>query len=220
MVDIDTSQKTPRAALAVRVKRDRAADFGLSPGQIGAALRPLIAGEAVGTWKSPDGNTRNVVVRLPPDDRTRVSDLDRLPLRSSVPGEDGSPRMVRLGSLADVLPSTAGTQIDRKSLAREILVSANADGRAVGDVSADIETGIAKIALPAGYRLSLGGAAADIEETTGQAAVALVLAVVFIYMPAANASAVITTKSGPSAFQPPVHSCTIPTASGPSAANE
>ncbi|MET0217499.1 MAG: efflux RND transporter permease subunit [Burkholderiales bacterium] len=181
-VDIDTSQKAARAALAVRVKRDRAADLGLSVGQIAAVLRPLVAGEAVSTWKSPDGSTRDIVVRLAAEDRSRVSDLDRIPLRSSLPNEDGSARMVTLGRVADVVPTTAVTQIDRKSLAREILVSANADERPVGDVSADVEAGIAKVPLPPGYRLSMGGAAADIEETTGQASVALVLAVVFIYM--------------------------------------
>jgi HAE1 family hydrophobic/amphiphilic exporter-1 len=61
-------------------------------------------------------------------------------------------------------------------------VSTNADGRPVEEVSDDIAAGIAQLSLEPEYRLSLGGTAADIEETTGQASVALVLAVVFIDM--------------------------------------
>jgi multidrug efflux pump subunit AcrB len=61
-------------------------------------------------------------------------------------------------------------------------VGTNADGRPVEEVSDDIAAGIAQLSLEPEYRLSLGGAGADIEETTGQASVALVLAVVFIDM--------------------------------------
>ena len=182
VVDIDTSQKSARPALAVRVRRDRASDLGLSVGQVAAAVRPLLAGEAVGTWQGPDGNTYDVVARLPAEDRARVSDLDRIPLSSKLPNEDGSPKMIALGKVADIVPAEATTQIDRKALAREILVSGNTEGRPVGDVGDDMAAGIAKLTLPPGYRLSIGGAAADIEETAGQASVALVLAVIFIYM--------------------------------------
>ena len=97
-----------------------------------------------------------------------------------------------------VVPATAVTQIDRKSTRARDSGERERRRRPVGDVSAEIEAGIAKIPLPPGYRLSMGGAAADIEETTGQASVALVLAVIFIYMILASQFAVVHCSRSPS----------------------
>jgi HAE1 family hydrophobic/amphiphilic exporter-1 len=52
LIDLESSLKESRPTLALQVDRERAADLGVSIGQIGSALRPLLAGEAVTTWQA------------------------------------------------------------------------------------------------------------------------------------------------------------------------
>jgi hydrophobic/amphiphilic exporter-1 (mainly G- bacteria), HAE1 family len=98
------------------------------------------------------------------------------------PAADGSPRVVRLSQVADIVPSTGPNQINRRDLEREINFDANALGRSSGEISADIRAALDGIAFPPGYRYSFGGSTKNMQESFEYAVGALALAVVFIYM--------------------------------------
>jgi hydrophobic/amphiphilic exporter-1 (mainly G- bacteria), HAE1 family len=182
LVDIDSSQKAAKPTLAVRVNRELASDLGVGVGRIGEALRPLIAGEAVSTWKAPDDENYDVKVRLPRAEREGRSDLERIYITSSQTNADGSPKMVPLRQVAEFVPTFGATQINRKDLTREVLVTANALGRPAGDLGEEIKTRLGDIPTPPGYRFVMGGSTKDIQETLGYALSALGLAVIFIYL--------------------------------------
>ena len=135
----------------------------------------------MGNWRAPDGENYDVNVRLAPDSRYAIGDLQRMPINVA-PAADGSPRVVRLSQVADVTPSTGPNQINRRDLNREINVDANAFGRSSGDVSADIRKVLDGISWPPGYRYSFGGSTKNMTESFNYAVGALGLAVVFIYM--------------------------------------
>ncbi|MEO8039743.1 MAG: efflux RND transporter permease subunit [Betaproteobacteria bacterium] len=181
-VDIDTSLKAAKPTIEVRLNRDVASDLGVGVAQVGKALRPLLAGEAVSTWKGPDDENYDVRVRLPLDERRTAADLDRLTVASERLGADGTPKLVALRQVADFVPTLGASQINRRDLAREVLVSANVFGRPAGDVGRELKEKLAAIAVPPGYRFVMGGSTKDIQETTGYAISALLLAVVFIYL--------------------------------------
>jgi HAE1 family hydrophobic/amphiphilic exporter-1 len=163
------------------MRRDAAADLGLNVNAVAGALRTLVAGQTVGNWRAGDGETYDVRVRLAPEARDDRSDLTHLPLIVTA-AADGSPRVVRLSQVADVLPSTGPNQINRRDLTREINVDANVMGRSAGDVSADIRKVLDGMAWPPGYRYSFGGSTKNMQDSLGYALAALVMAVVFIYM--------------------------------------
>ncbi|MFO1319893.1 MAG: efflux RND transporter permease subunit [Burkholderiales bacterium] len=181
-VDLDSSLKAAKPMLEVKLDREGAADLGVGVAQVAAALRPLIAGEAVSTWKAPDAENYDVRVRLPQDERRSQADLDRLRVASAETGADGAPKLVPLRQIAAFLPTVGPTQINRRDLHREVLVTANVHGRPAGDVGGVIKEKLAEIALPPGYRFVMGGSTKDIAETSRYAGQALLLAVVFIYL--------------------------------------
>ena len=181
-VDVDTSLKAAKPTLAVRVNRELASDLGLGVGRIGEALRPLLAGDAVSNWKAPDDENYDVKVRLPRADRESRGDLERIYIAGSQLNVDGSPKMVALRQVAEIVPTLGATQINRKDLTREVLVTANVYGRPAGDLGKEIKAKLVDIPLQPGYRFVMGGSTKDIQETMGFAATALALAVVFIYL--------------------------------------
>jgi HAE1 family hydrophobic/amphiphilic exporter-1 len=150
--------------------------------QVSAALRPLVAGEAATTWRAPDDENYEVRVRLPREARGSITDLERLTIASTQSEADGSPKMVALRQIARFEPGVGPTQINRKDLTREILLSANVQGAAAGTVGQQVGAELARIALPPGYRFVTGGATRDMTESFGFAVQALLLAVIFIYM--------------------------------------
>jgi len=181
LVDLDSSAKPNKPTLDVVVKRDIASDLGLSVGQIGSALRTLVAGQTVGSWRAPDDQTYDVNVRLSPDARNSARDMEMLPFTVGT-NADGSARIVRLNQVANVRESTGPNQINRRDLTREVAISGNVNGRSGGEVSADITTAMDTIAMPPGYSYKFSGSTKDMAEAFGYAISALMLAVVFIYM--------------------------------------
>jgi hydrophobic/amphiphilic exporter-1 (mainly G- bacteria), HAE1 family len=181
LVDLDSSVKPNKPTLNVAVNRDAASDLGLSVGQIGSALRTLVAGQTVGNWRAPDDQTYDVNVRLAPQARNSPDDLQRLPFALGA-NPDGSSRVVRLNQVALVSESTGPNQINRRDLTREVAINANVYGRSAGEVSADIRAALEGINFPPGYRYQFGGSTKNMAESFGYAISALVLAIVFIYM--------------------------------------
>ncbi len=181
LVDLDSSVKPNKPVIGVQVKRDAASDLGLGTAQLAGPLRTLVAGQTVGNWRAPDDQTYDVNVRLNPQARNSPQDLERLPLVVGA-AADGSPRVVRLGQVAQVSETTGSNQINRRDMMREVAFNANVFGRAAGEVSADIRLAMDSIALPPGYRYAFGGSTKNMAESFGYALSALAMAVIFIYM--------------------------------------
>ncbi|MDO9092886.1 MAG: efflux RND transporter permease subunit [Rubrivivax sp.] len=184
LTDLDSTLKPDKPTIAVDVKRDAAADLGLSVNTLANTLRVLVAGTSVGSWRASDGENYDVRLRLAPDSRNSMKDLSELPLVIGA-NADGSARVVRLSQVADVRSATGPNQINRRDLNREVNIDANADpvtGRSSGEVSADIRALLDRMAWPPGYRYSFGGSTKNMQESFSYAVGALALGVVFIYM--------------------------------------
>ena len=69
IADLETSDKAANPALSVRLNNDAAADLGITVQQVGATIRPLLAGDTVSYWLGPDGQNYEVNVQLPKDRR-------------------------------------------------------------------------------------------------------------------------------------------------------
>ncbi|MFC4158103.1 efflux RND transporter permease subunit [Chitinimonas lacunae] len=183
VVDVQTSLRANKPSVDVEVDRAMAAAVGLSVGQVGSALRPLIAGDVATTWKAPDGENYDVVVRLPADLRRVAADLSRLPIASNdTDPATGLPTMIPLSQVATLRESGTATLIKRSSLFRTVDIYADVAGRPVNEASADVKKVLDSIQLPSGYRFEQEGAQKDMEESFGYAMMALALGVIFIYM--------------------------------------
>ena len=182
LVDLESTLKQPKSMVNVTINREAANDAGLSIGQIGQALRPLLAGDNVSTFKDDNGNNIDVNVRLNDDNRQTISQLQSMYLSSSRMDQNGQPMLVPLSQVANFSETLGAPQINRRSLFREVVVQANTDGRPAGDIGADITKIQNEMKLPPGYSFAVQGSNKDMAESIGYATTALGLAIVFIYM--------------------------------------
>nr|WP_315264452.1 efflux RND transporter permease subunit [Moraxella osloensis] len=182
LVDLESTLKQPKSMVNVTINREAANDAGLSIGQIGQALRPLLAGDNVSTFKDDNGNNIDVNVRLNDDNRQTISQLQSMYLSSSRTDSNGQPILIPLSQVANFSETLGAPQINRRSLFREVVVQANTDGRPAGDIGADITKIQNEMKLPPGYSFAVQGSNKDMAESIGYATTALGLAIVFIYM--------------------------------------
>jgi HAE1 family hydrophobic/amphiphilic exporter-1 len=182
MADVETSLEKSKPELRVRVDRGRASDLGLSAGPIGTTLRAAVAREIASSVEDAAGDSHDVRVRLRPDQRRFAEDLLALTVPNDRDDPAGDKTLITLREVAAAEAGTGPSTIRRKDLQREVRVSANPDGRSLGEITADIEAAAAKLRLPPGYDIVHGGDAEELKDMFANIFRALFLAVVFIYL--------------------------------------
>lgn len=174
-VDIDATFETGKPETDVRVRRDRAADLGISPADIGQTLRVAIGGLDIARWKQ-DGDRYDIAVRLFESARRRTEDIAALRVRS----KSGS--LVELANVATLENIGAPVEIARYNRQRQITVLANMEGKVLGEATVEIEKFIKEIGLPPGYATGWTGFADTMNETAQNMLITLILAIIVIYM--------------------------------------
>jgi hydrophobic/amphiphilic exporter-1 (mainly G- bacteria), HAE1 family len=192
IADMEISEKAASPALSIRLNNDAAADLGISVQQVGATVRPLLAGETVTYWLGPDAQNYEVNVQLPKEGRQLASDLGNLYISTNKRGPDGELRMVPLRQVAEIVETTSPQIIKRQDLQRRVALYANAEGRPSGNVGDDVKKIIEATTLPPGYRFVVAGQQEDTAESTAALVASLGLAIIFIYLVLASQFASFT----------------------------
>jgi multidrug efflux pump subunit AcrB len=182
VADILYSQEGANPATIVKIDSELANDLGLSVTQIGAALRPFVAGDQISRWLAPDGQNYDVNVQLPKSGRQKISDLADLSVASTRLDASGNPIMVPLRQVVQFVPSTSPQVLKRQALERRVAVYAGVEGRPVGDAMGEVQKAMKAMELPAGVRFDVGGEAQMMAETMSGFIAAITIAVIFIYL--------------------------------------
>ncbi len=176
-VDVGLSEQDPQNELKIELDRALANNLGISANDAAQALRVAFAGVEVGDWVDPSGESRDVAVRLHPDDRVDASNIERLPIAIS-----GSNMVVPLEQIAKVSMGKGPSQIQHEDTKRTITVAANVQGRSAGEVTADARRIAKEMQFPPGYGLELAGASRDQQEVFGAMGTALAMGVGLMYL--------------------------------------
>ncbi|MES2532304.1 MAG: efflux RND transporter permease subunit [Pseudomonadota bacterium] len=148
LADLEFEKQVLAPQIKVRVDYAAAAQYGVPVPQVLTALQSLVEGEKVA--QIIEGGRRfALVVRLPEDARS-IDGLGRILI------ETPSGR-IPLSTIASIEDGDGPNQISRDDGKRRIVLSANAQGRALSEVVADIRAAVAGTPLPEGYFVTLGG---------------------------------------------------------------
>ena len=175
-VDVGLSQQDPQNELQIELDRGLANSLGISVTDTSNALRVAFAGIEVGDWVDPTGESRDVAVRLAPEDRMSAANIERLPITVS-----GMNTVVPLAQIAKVSMGKAPSKIEHSDGKRTIGVSANVQGRSSGEVTADALKIAKNINFPEGYGLELEGASRDQKEVFAEMGIALISGIGLMY---------------------------------------
>jgi HME family heavy-metal exporter len=148
IADLEIERQVLSPQIKVRIDYAAAAQYGIPTPQILAMLQGLIEGEKAA--QIVEGGRRfALVMRLPESSRT-VEGLGRIQFATP----NGSVPLSRIATIED---SDGPNQISRDGGKRRIVLSANAQGRALSDIVTDIRKAVAETKMPEGYFVTLGG---------------------------------------------------------------
>ncbi len=174
VTDQDTSYSPGMPEMHLRLDRDRAAALRVSASQAGMALRSAMVGDTPTRYREGERDYQ-VRVRLRPEDRSDVSALSSLLLPTGA-------GMIPLRQIVTLERTTGPETIEREARQRQITLSASVVGRSLGEVIKEIQQEIDKKGLPEGYTTTFSGEAEMMQDSMEAFSIALVLAVVFIYV--------------------------------------
>ena len=148
IADLAVEKQVLAPQIKVRVDYAAAAQYAVPAPQILATLQGLVEGERVA--QIVEGNRRfALVVRLPESARS-IEGLSQILI------ETPSGR-IPLSKVASIEDSDGPNQISRDDGKRRIVLSANASGRPLSEIVADIRKVAAETRLPEGMFITLGG---------------------------------------------------------------
>ena len=163
VVDLKVQAQVLVPQIEVRFRPERAAIFGLTPGEIRRPAATLIQGTKVGEFYEAQ-QLFDVVVWGTPDVRRNLDAIRSLQVVSSTGAA------VPLSSVADVTVTAVPNEITRENGSRRIDVTFNVRGRDLGAVARAVETRLADVTFDRGYFAQLLGEYAERQASTNRLA--------------------------------------------------
>jgi len=175
--DVQITRELNLPELRIGINREKAGALGVSVQQISNTITTAISGSVASIFTDPaTGNQYNILVRLSEDYRNKVEDIKNL----SVMNDKGE--LIKLGNIVDVQLKKAPIQIDRKYQERICEVTGNVYGRDLGSVSKEIQDKLNNVQIPSGFSVVMSGNIEQQNKTFSDLSLALMLAVVLVYM--------------------------------------
>ena len=173
----DWSPDSPQ--MKIEIDPDRANLVGITNADVATSTAAAISGDPVGIYKEGNKNIP-IVVRLRPQDRARLSQIENLYVNSSQ--ENDKVPLLSVATLKDILETA---RIRRREHFRTLsILCFPAPGVLASEVLAPIEPKLIalKNSLPPGYQLQIGGEKAKQVDGFTNLAVVLLISLVGIYL--------------------------------------
>jgi HME family heavy-metal exporter len=148
IADLEIEKQVLAPQIKVRIDYAAAAQYGVPAPQILSALQGMVEGEKV--TQIVEGSRRFALVVKLPESARSAEGLQHILIET--PGG-----RVPLSKLASIEEGDGPNQISRDDGKRRIVLSANAQGRALSGIVVDMRRIVAETKLPEGYFVTLGG---------------------------------------------------------------
>lgn len=180
IVDIEVSMEHDLPEYRLLVKRARAVTTGVTTAQIASTLTSLVGGLVVSTYEDEEGEGLDVRVRLPDAVRRDLNAV--LDFRLAVHSPTGRPTLIPIADVAHIEHAVSPSEISRRDLMREVVISANLEGLPLGSASAIALSAAEKVQMAPGYAIAMSGDTEIMEESFRYLVEALLLAIILVYL--------------------------------------
>ncbi|MFQ5767738.1 MAG: efflux RND transporter permease subunit, partial [Acidobacteriota bacterium] len=174
-VDAVSSAQPGHPEIRIELDRQRAASLGVTPAEVGKALRLKILGNLIGTFR--EGEERiGIRLRASESSRKRIRDVGDLRIRLAK-GE-----AVPVSSLALIRLERGPAAIDRFGGSRTAEVTAKVASMDLGKALKGVKEALGGLDLPPGVQMELAGKDRDLQTSFRSLRLMLALAVFLVYV--------------------------------------
>ncbi|HEX3702079.1 MAG TPA: efflux RND transporter permease subunit, partial [Vicinamibacterales bacterium] len=184
--DLQYAQPLDYPTLQVQIDRDRAGQLGVTAADVGRSLVAATSSSRftdLNFWRDPtSGNGFQIQVEIPQSKMASIEDVSDLPVMPRNSSDSGSARPL-LSDVATIDYGTAPGEIDRYNMQRVVSVTANIQGKPLGQVVGDLRNAIARAGTPPrGVTVNIRGQVPAFEETLVGLRNGLLLAIVVVFL--------------------------------------
>lgn len=173
--EVKTSLEDGRPELVIKINREKAAHYGLNSTQLSSFLSTSISGTTATKYRKA-GEEVDVRVMLDERYRSNLNELAALTIVSPTGA------LVPLSDIATLSQTTGPTQIVRENQSRQVTVTGQISGRDLASVIRDIQASLSGLSIPYGVQMEYSGANEEMIEAFQDLALALILAILLVYM--------------------------------------
>ena len=138
--------------IRVSIQKEKARQLGIATSEIDQTVRLALAGLNLGSFTDPKGNERSILLTTPKEDRATLETFEPIYIYNN------QGKGIPLSQIADLTFESSTLTIDHYNKNRSVSVSSFVDANYLTDrVLSEVIAKLDQIALPEGYRLSLGG---------------------------------------------------------------
>ena len=160
----------------ITFNRDKISSLGLSTEEVAQAVQTNLGGSRAASYRT-GGEQFPITVRLQPEDRLSVKDLDNVSIRTP----EGN--AVPLSALVSTNRGRGPTEIQRVNGQRVTYISANLTSDAVlGEVVEEARAELSTLSLPEGFSITFGGQYREQQKAQTDFMIAIIMALILIYM--------------------------------------
>ena len=176
LVDVTSNFEPTAQELRVTVDRVRASDLGVSIDTLASNIRTLVGGQQLDTRFKQGDEQYEILLRLDEPFRNDPTRLGNLLVPSA------TQRTVRLSDVAQLTLDNGPASIQRYNRQRQITITAGLDGIVLGEAVAMVREKVSELNMKPGYALVFSGGARQLADASNDFGIAVLLAVMFIYM--------------------------------------
>lgn len=173
--EVKTSMTEGVPEVNIKIDRKKAVQYGLAAGQISQAVKGTISGTTATRYRY-EGKEIDVVVSGDETFKTSIPNLEQTPIPTPLG------MSVPLSQVAEVMLDRGPSSIDRSGQTRVVHVTSQIMDRDLNSITKDIQAKLDAYQMPAGYTYELGGQNKELEDSFKDLALAMILAIILVYM--------------------------------------
>ena len=179
VTDLSVFTSLGQPTLQIDIKRERAARYGLTPGDINSTIRVAIGGESAGDLYEPSSDRHfPIMVRLAPQFRQSPEAIENLRIGAQSPS---GLTQIPLGEVASVKLVSGASYIYREQQQRYLPIKFSVRDRDLGSAIAEAQRKIAEqVPLPAGSRLEWVGEFGNLQDAISRLKIVVPLSLALI----------------------------------------
>jgi HAE1 family hydrophobic/amphiphilic exporter-1 len=174
LVSLESSFGEGKPEYQLLIDRRKAANFGLTPYQIGSVLRSRLEG-AVASQFREEGNEYDIKLMIDKKYRNDLKKLIAMTITTPV-GE------IPLQNFIKDTIAIGPVSIDHEDNKRIVTITGSVEGRDMGSVAADVQKIIENLRKPADFIVEMGGGFEEQMNTFRDLGFVILLALVLVYM--------------------------------------
>ena len=176
VANVRSGRRAGRPEENIRFEREKIASLGLTTQDVARAVQTNLGGRRAAVFRD-GGEQFPITVRLRPEDRLSVQDLDNVSIQAP------SGAAVPLSALIRTERNRGPTEIRRINGQRVTYITATLDSEAVlGDVVQRARAAISELNLPDGFSVVFGGEYREQQKAQRDFQIAILMALILIYM--------------------------------------